>query len=213
MPPRTRLLLPSVPLLLLVTGCGFAVDTPLGTADLPVAVAPGEEVTGRVVHPDGDITVTIGPAQRGLRQDERVEAALPCAYDDEQLTCTTDTLAEGVHAVQVSDAAQPGELVQTAYVAVSSRPDYEPAVDSTPANPADGEMFDARLTGWGAEQELRVRVLLRGEVVQRRRLTTDAAGTAAVEVGRAGREAYEVRVRDGLWGAGGAPAFSVWLPA
>ena len=197
MPPRTRLLLPSVPLLLLVTGCGFAVDTPLGTADLPVAVAP----------------VTIGPAQRGLRQDERVEAALPCAYDDEQLTCTTDTLAEGVHAVQVSDAAQPGELVQTAYVVVSSRPDYEPAVDSTPANPADGEMFDARLTGWGAEQELRVRVLLRGEVVQRRRLTTDAAGTAAVEVGRAGREAYEVRVRDGLWGAGGAPAFSVWLPA
>ena len=188
MPPRTRLLLPSVPLLLLVTGCGFAVDTPLGTADLPVAVAPGEEVTGRVVHPDGDITVTIGPAQRGLRQDERVEAALPCAYDDEQLTCTTDTLAEGVHAVQVSDAAQPGELVQTAYVVVGD-------------------------AGWGAEQELRVRVLLRGEVVQRRRLTTDAAGTAAVEVGRAGREAYEVRVRDGLWGAGGAPAFSVWLPA
>jgi hypothetical protein len=45
------------------------------------------------------------------------------------------------------------------------------------------------------------------------RPTTDAAGTAAIEVGRAGREAYEVRVRDGLWGAGGAPAFSVWLPA
>ena len=113
----------------------------------------------------------------------------------------------------VSDAAQPGELVQTAYVAVSARPGYDPAVTSAPEYPSDGEMFDARLTGWGADQQLRVRVLRRGKVLQRVRVTTDASGTAAVEIGKAGPAAYEVRVRDGLWGEGEAPAFSVWLPS
>lgn len=198
---------------LLATGCGFAVDTPLGVEDVSSAVAPGEEVTGRVVYPDGDITVTIGPAQRGLAQDERVEDTTPCEYDDERLSCPTSGLAEGVHAVQVSDAAQPGEQVKTAFVAVSSRPGYDPAITSTPEYPTDGEMFDARLTGWGADQQLRVRVLRRGKVLQRVRVTTDASGTAAVEIGKAGPAAYEVRVRDGLWGEGEAPAFSAWLPS
>lgn len=211
--PRTPLLLMTLLTLAATSGCGFAVDTPLGVEDVPPAVAPGEDVTGRVVHPDGDITVTIGPAEKGLRQDERVEGAVPCEYHDERLTCLTTGLTEGVHAVQVSDAAQPGELVQTAYVAVSARPGYDPAVTSAPEYPTDGEMFDARLTGWGPDQELRVRVLRRGKVLQRVRVTTDAAGTAAIEIGRAGPAAYEVRVRDGLWGEGEAPAFSVWLPS
>ena len=211
--PRTPLLLMTLLTLAATSGCDFAVDTPLGVEEVPIAVAPGEEVTGRVVYPDGDITVTIGPAQRGLPQDERVEDTTPCEYDDELLACPTSELTEGVHAVQVTDAAQPGELVKTAYVAVSSRPGYDPAVTSAPEYPTDGEMFDARLTGWGADQQLRVRVLRRGKVLQRVRVTTDATGTAAVEIGRAGPAAYEVTVRDGLWGEGEAPAFSVWLPS
>ncbi len=211
--PRTPLLLTTLLALAPATGCGFAVDTPLGVEDVPAAVAPGEPVTGRVIYPDGDITVTIGPAQRGLAQDARVEGAVPCEYADERLSCPTDGLTEGVHAVQVTDAAQPGELVQTAYVAVSSRPGYDPEVTSAPVHPAAREVFDARLTGWGAGQELRLRVLHRGRVVQRLRVTTDGSGTAAVEVGRAGPAAYEVRGRDGIWGEGEAPAYSVWLPS
>ncbi|MGB0189353.1 MAG: hypothetical protein ACPF9W_00085 [Nocardioides sp.] len=30
---------------------------------------------------------------------------------------------------------------------------------------------------------------------------------------QAGQAAYEVRVRDGLWGEGEVPTFSAWLPA
>src|SRR4051812_15736811 len=44
-----------------VSGCNVATDTPLGVTSTTRAVAPGDPVTGKVIYPDGKITVTIAP--------------------------------------------------------------------------------------------------------------------------------------------------------
>ena len=43
--PRTPLLLMTLLTLAATSGCDFAVDTPLGVEEVPIAVAPGEEVS------------------------------------------------------------------------------------------------------------------------------------------------------------------------
>lgn len=207
-----RPLLPLVAPLLLLVGCGLAVDTPLGIAETPASVTPGEPVTGRVVNPDGDITVTIAAAGDVVDRYERPGSASACAYDDEQLACPTLGVPEGVHAIQVSDAAVPSELVRTAYVAVTDRPDYDPAVTTEPEAPPAGLPFLVVLTGWGPEQDLVVRVTQAGRPVERARLTTDGRGRAELEVPPADDAVHVVLVRDGLWGADGSPPFRAVAP-
>jgi hypothetical protein len=49
-----------------VSGCDFAIDTPLSVTSTTRAVAPGDPIAGKVIYPDGKITVTIAPfASRG----------------------------------------------------------------------------------------------------------------------------------------------------
>src|SRR4051794_38298959 len=44
-----------------VSGCDLATDTPLGVTSTTRAVAPGDPITGKVIYPDGKITVSVAP--------------------------------------------------------------------------------------------------------------------------------------------------------
>ena len=105
-----------------VSGCDFATDTPLSVTSTTRAVAPGDPITGKVIYPDGKITVTIAPfASARNAKLHRTAGEKSCEYHrfSKKYSCPTTDLEQGLYIVQVTDAAQPGEGTAEAQVAVT----------------------------------------------------------------------------------------------
>jgi hypothetical protein len=139
-----------------VSGCDFATDTPLSVTSTTRAVVLGDPITGKVIYPDGKITVTIAPfASPRNAERHRTAGEKACDYHRSSTTysCRTTGLEQGLYIVQVTDAAQPGEGTAEAQVAVTDAVteagSYDPHIV---IGDADGRARAGRatlkLTGW-----------------------------------------------------------------
>jgi len=105
-----------------LTGCeGFATDTPLGVTTTEHVFAPGEPVTGEIIHPDGTMTVTLSPRSSPHVEGEHSDGAIACGFESGKTTfsCPTTDLVQDAYLVQVTDGDQPGEGTALAQVAVA----------------------------------------------------------------------------------------------
>jgi hypothetical protein len=191
-----------------VSGCDFATDTPLSVTSTTRAVAPGDPITGKVIYPDGRITVTLAPfASPRNTKLHRTAEENACEYhrSSKKYSCPTTDLEQGLYIVQVTDAAQPGEGTAEAQVAitdaVTEAAGYDPQIV---ISNADGEAkagpATLKLTGWrpGVAVQMRMidennKTVFTGEAVP------DKHGAATVrtpflEVGH-----YNLSATDGLW--------------
>lgn len=82
----------------LLSGCsGFATDTPLGVTSRHRAYSPGTPVTGKVIYPDGAITVTVAPASSVPVDGHRTQGERSCRYrPGAAFSCETSGLPEGL---------------------------------------------------------------------------------------------------------------------
>ncbi|WP_139983840.1 hypothetical protein [Nocardioides litoris] len=187
--------------LVLVTGCSGLVDTPLGAAGDQRVVAPGEDITGEVVHPDGEIRVTLADGDAPLPPNgQNSRGARACAYDDGRFVCSTEGLDTGAYRVEVTDATWQSEGTHVVEVVLTDVPDYDPRVSL-----ADGGRA-LLLTGWEPGRTVTLTVK---DVESARAVagplggTPDARGSLTVGLGDvlpAGT--YRVDASDGLWSSG-----------
>jgi hypothetical protein len=191
-----------------VAGCDFATDTPLSVTSATRAVAPGDPITGKVIYPDGKITVTIAPFASPRNTDlHRTAGEKGCEYHrfTKKYSCPTTDLGQGLYIVQVTDAGQPGEGTAQAQVAVTDAVDevggYNPHVV---ISNADGEAkagpATLKLTGWRPGVAVRMRMIdendktvFTGTVVPDKHGAATAR-TRFLEVGH-----YNLSATDGLW--------------
>jgi len=191
-----------------VSGCDFAIDTPLSVTSATRAVAPGEPIVGKVIYPDGKITVTIAPfASPRNAKLHRTAGEKACEYHrfSKKYSCPTTDLEQGLYIVQVTDAGQPGEGTAEAQVAVTDAVTeaggYNP--DIVLSN-ADGEAkagpATLKLTGWRPGVTVRMRMIdENNKTVFTGAAVPDEHGAASVrtpflEVGH-----YNLSATDGLW--------------
>ncbi len=150
-----------------VSGCDFATDTPLSVTSTTRAVAPGDPITGKVIYPDGKITVTIAPfASPRNTKLHRTAGEKACEYHrfSKKYSCPTTDLEQGLYLVQVTDAAQPGEGTAEAQVAVTDAVTeaggYDPHIV---ISNADGEAkagpATLKLTGWRPGVAVQMRMI------------------------------------------------------
>jgi hypothetical protein len=205
--PFVRLaLLAAVPLAL--AGYEFATDTPLGVTADHRAVAPGVQITGKVIYPDGKMTVTIAPAASPATDGHRTRGEEACDYRHVQhrFSCETDALPVGLYVVQVTDAAQPGEGTALAQVAVTDTPGYDPQITVADGT---GEAKAGRvtlvLTGWKPGSPVLVRLVYQnGKTVFTGRALPDAQGQARLRTPALLAGHDDIVATDGLWKIGGA---------
>jgi hypothetical protein len=147
---RTALLVGRAAALALVgatalTGCGdwTIADTALEVTAAEIGFRPGAPVVGRVLHPEGAITVTLAPApidpRRPLRrgyskQESTARDVVRCEYvaTTRRYSCPTEGLAQGRYVVQVTDAGMPSEGTVSTAVALHEAPGYNPAAGLVP---------------------------------------------------------------------------------
>lgn len=216
-----------------LSGCdsffeGFG-DTPLEITADEIGWAPGDDVTGEVVNPDGTMTVTLAPAPAGPRaaikamdldQDVDAPGVVLCDFDRDPSTysCPTAGLDLGVYVVQVTDAKQTGEGTQTVSVVVSDVPDYDPTAGIVPVDmatgerdeteaylaPTAGEPTDVPLAGWAPGTTVTVQLTGDGEVKPflTRRATIAADGTGQLRLPALKRGYYGLVASDGTWAQG-----------
>lgn len=191
-----------------VSGCDFATDTPLSVTSTTRAVALGDPITGKVIYPDGKITVTIAPfASPRNTELHRTAGEKTCDYHrfSKKYSCPTADLEQGLYIVEVTDAAQPGEGTAEAQVAVT-----DAVTEAGGYNPhivisnADGEAkagpATLKLTGWrpGVAVQMRMidennRTVFTGAAVP------DKHGAATVRTPFLKVGHYNVSATDGLW--------------
>lgn len=187
-----------------VSGCDFATDTPLSVTSATRAVAPGDPITGKVIYPDGRITVTIAPfASPRNAQLHRTAGERACEYHrfSKTYSCPTTDLAEGLYLVQVTDAGQPGEGTAEAQVAVTEAGGYDPhVVISNVDGEAEVGPATLELTGWRPGVVVRMRMVDENdEVVFAGTAVPDEDGAASVRTPSLGVGHYNLSATDGLW--------------
>lgn len=190
-----------------MTGCEFATDTPLGVTADRRAVAPGQQITGEVIYPDGTMTVTIAPAASPVTDGHRSRSERACSYQrfKHRFSCGTDALGTGLYVVQVTDAAQPGEGTARAQVAVTATPGYSPQVSvADGTGEAKAGPVSLTLTGWKPSRAVRVRLVDEdGTTVYAGRALPDARGRAQLRTTALLAGHHEIVATDGLWKIGG----------
>ena len=191
-----------------VSGCDLATDTPLGVTSATRAVAPGDPITGKVIYPDGRITVTIAPfASPRNAKLHRTAGEQACEYHrfSTKYSCPTTDLDEGLYLVQVTDAAQPGEGTAEAQVAVTGAvteaSGYSPDVVITNADgEAEAGPATLKLTGWRPGVAVRMTMIdENNQTVFTGTAVPDAHGAATVRTPTLGVGHYNLSATDGLW--------------
>ena len=181
----------------LVAACNIAVDSPLGVHATTQTVLPGKPVTGRVVNPDGKVTVAL--------QNFVTHEITTCIYKTGKKTfsCPTSTDAEGLYVVGVTDTAHPDDGTAKARVAVTAIDDYLPQV-SVQDKAKPGQDVSVALLMWGADRTVTVKVLDKaGKTVFSGKVTTAKAGDARTTVPGLKAGTYSLVVNDRLWTIGG----------
>ena len=191
-----------------VSGCDVATDTPLGVTSATRAVVPGHPITGKVVYPDGRITVTIAPFTSPVDATRhRTAGERACSYHRSSATyaCPTTGLSQGLYIVQVTDAAQPGEGTAEAQVAVTDAVTgpggYDPRIV---IGNADGRVkagpATLSLTGWRPGVAVRMRMVdENGTTVFTGAAVPDVHGAATVRTPSLEVGHYDLSATDGLW--------------
>jgi hypothetical protein len=191
-----------------LAGCDFATDTPLSVTSTTRAVAPGDPITGKVVYPDGKITVTVAPFSSPRNSKlHRTADEKACTYhrSAKSYSCPTTDLAQGLYIVQVTDAAQPGEGTAEAQVAVtdavSQAGGYDPHIV---LSNADGEAkagpATLKLTGWRPGVAVRMRMVDENDkTVFTGTAVPDEHGAATVRTRFLDVGHYDLSATDGLW--------------
>lgn len=191
-----------------VSGCDFATDTPLSVTSTTRAVAPGDPIAGKVIYPDGKITVTIAPfASPRNAKLHRTAGEKACEYHrfSKKYSCPTTDLEQGLYIVQVTDAAQPGEGTAEAQVAVTDAVTeaggYNPhIVISNVDGEAKAGPATLKLTGWRPGVAVQMWMIDENDKkVFTGTAVPDKDGAATVrtpflEVGH-----YNLSATDGLW--------------
>lgn len=192
---------------LTLAGCEFATDTPLGVSTRSPSVAPGHDISGKVVYPDGTITVTLAPSNAPVTDMHRTRGEAPCDYQRSTATfvCSTTGLPQGLYVVQVTDAKQPGEGTALAQVAITVTSGYAPRITAadgsgeTTAGPTT-----LKLSGWTRQGAVRVTLLDENDrTVFTVSTVPDARGTATLRTPALKPGSYSVEATDGLWKIGG----------
>ena len=191
-----------------VSGCDFATDTPLSVTSTTRAVAPGDPITGKVIYPDGKITVTIAPfaSPRNAKQ-HRTVGEEACEYHrfSKKYTCPTADLEQGLYLVQVTDAGQPGEGTAQAQVAVTDAVNetggYNPHIVITNV---DGEAkagpATLKLTGWRPGVPVPMQMIdENNKTVFTGTAVPDMHGAATVRTPFLKVGHYNLSATDGLW--------------
>ena len=189
---------------LTVAGCDFATDTPLSVTSTTRAVAPGEPITGKVIYPDGKITVTIAPfASPRNAALHRTAGERACEYHrfTKKYSCPTTDLEQGLYIVQVTDAGQPGEGTAEAQVAVTDADGYDPhIVISNADGEAEAGPATLTLTGWRPGVAVRMRMIDENDTtVFTGTAVPDEDGAASVRTPFLGVGHYDLSATDGLW--------------
>lgn len=214
---RFRTICPAIATLLTVSACsGLGADTELGVRADTSFVPPGTSLTGEVIYPDGDITVTLtrnpaAPVRRGDPSREPRGEALPCDYDRASHTyeCDTVGLAQSRYVIAVTDAAQPTEGTKSMFVAVTAIAGYDPTVGDFGKGPGDFVFFTSHrvtsipLTGWMPHGAVRVEVRKDGgPIITHQTLTLNANGNAVFRLpGDLSDDDLRIFATDGLWEA------------
>ncbi len=191
-----------------VSGCDFATDTPLSVTSATRAVAPGDPITGKVIYPDGKITVTIAPfASPRNTKLHRTAAETACEYDQfsKKYSCPTTDLEQGLYIVQVTDAAQPGEGTAEAQVAltdaVTEAGGYNPhIVISNAEGEAKAGPATLKLTGWRPGVAVQMTMIDENDkTVFTGAAVPDGDGAATVQTPFLQIGHYNLSATDGLW--------------
>ncbi len=194
-------------LALALSGCEFATDTPLGVTSDQRAVAPAGPVEGRIINPDGKMTVTIAPSALPTENGHRSLDERPCDYrsSSRRFSCPTEASWQGLYVVQVTDAAQPGEGTALAQVALTDVPGYDPQIkigDGT--GEAEPGPVLLRLSGWQPGRAVTVRLLDEDlRPLLDKQVRPDAQGDAELRTPALSRGFHDLEATDGLWKIGG----------
>jgi hypothetical protein len=186
-----------------LSGCGFAVDTPLHVTRVPRAVTPGQDIFGKVGYPDGKITVSLVPEASPIHDGHRTRGETPCTYKrfGHTFKCATKDLPQGLYLVQVTDAGQPGEGTAQAQVAVTDVAGYNPHLvigdGSETAKPGPTKL---RLKGWRPGASVKIKLVdENSKVVFTGSADPDTSGAAIVFTPPLKRGHYNLEATDGLW--------------
>jgi len=191
-----------------VSGCDFPIDTPLSLTSATRAVAPGDPITGKVIYPDGHITVTIAPfASPRNTELHRTAGEKGCEYHrlSKKYSCPTTDLEQGLYIVQVTDAAQPGEGTAEAQVAVTDAVNeaggYNPQIVISNADgEAEAGPATLTLTGWRPAVAVRMRMIdENNKTVFTGTAVPDTRGAATVRTPFLKVGHYNLSATDGLW--------------
>lgn len=180
----------------LVAACNLAVSTPLGVTAATQVVRPGGNVTGRVINPDGKITVAL--------QNLVTHEITTCIYAEGQRTfaCPTSTDAEGLYVVGVIDASHPKDGTKKVRVAVTAIENYAPHV-SVQNNAKPGQAVAVALLMWGADRTVTVTVFDKsGAKVFTGQTRTQQDGSGTVTVAGLKSGTYTLQAADRLWTVG-----------
>lgn len=190
-----------------VAGCDFATDTPLSVTSTTRAVAPGDPIAGKVIYPDGKITVTIAPF--GSPRDaklHRTAGEKACEYDrfSNNYSCPTTELEQGLYIVQVTDAAQPGEGTAEAQVAVTDAVTeaggYNPHIVISNDGEAKAGPATLKLTGWRPGVAVQMWMIDENDNnVFTGTAVPDEYGAATVRTSFLKVGHYNLSATDGLW--------------
>lgn len=181
----------------LFAACNMAVHSPLDVRPATQFVQPGHAITGRVVNPDGKITVAL--------QNYVTHERSTCSYDSDKkkFSCPTSTDAEGLYVVGVTDVGQPKEGTKKARVAVTTLDGYAPKV-SVQEKAKAGKDVTVSLLMWGADRTVTVTVLdTKRETVFTGMTKTANDGGGQVNVKGLKPGGYSLEVADRLWNVGG----------
>lgn len=210
------------------TGMDWSLEELDVTAD-EIGFRPGEPVTGEVIAPEGEVTVTLAPApvdsRRPLRDSTTKgseDAVVTCDYtpDTRRYSCRTDGLDRGRYAVQVTDAGVRSEGTRSIRIALHEAPGYNPTAGQVPFEAAteegdQRETFEREatvfadagkptrvpLTGWAPGTTVLVSVRADGgKELHRTTVDIGADGTATLRL-PAFRAARWSRIvlTDGVW--------------
>lgn len=187
-----------------VSGCDFATDTPLSVTSTTRAVAPGDPIAGKVIYPDGKITVTIAPfASPRNAKLHRTEGEKACEYHrfSKKYSCPTTGLAQGLYVVQVTDAGQPGEGTAQAQVAITDFAGYNPQITAGDGSEeAKAGPVTLKLTGWKPGVAVRMRMIDENDkTVFTGTAVPDAHGAATVTTPPLRVGHHNLDATDGLW--------------
>lgn len=200
--------------LLTVSACSAGADTELGVDADESFVRVGANITGEVIYPDGDITVTLtrdaaAPVRPGDPAPGSGAEVRPCSYDHSSHTfaCDTAGLAQSRYVIAVTDAAQPTEGTKSLYVAVTATAGYDPSVGTFGQGPEGYVSFNNNrgssipLTAWMPDGSARVEVRKDGgPVITHQTLNLDANGNAVFRLpGHLPDGDLRFFVTDGLW--------------